>query len=294
MMTHEEIQADLSLFALGALDPDECQAIEAHLGTGCTACEQELASWREVVGAMALADQEAEPPDLKPALIQRLRSPAASAAPKLVSRPPAARPSAIWLRAAVPLAAAAVALFAVAVVREASLRRDIAAQRQLVASLQQELSTAHGNLQHLSEQLAARENDVASLRAALATAQESIAVVEAPGLQLMRLKQTPAAQPAEAHLLMSPETHRALFYAFDLPAVAADKTYELWWITEKEGPINAGVFRPDQNGLGRVETTVPSEAGAIQAVAVTVEPARGLPKPTGPMILLGAVGAKES
>jgi anti-sigma-K factor RskA len=288
-MTHEDIQTDLSLFALDALDPDEQREIAAHLAAGCAACERELANWREVVGALALAGQDAEPPDLKPALLQRLQPPAAPATAQVV---PLRRRSVIasnWFRASVPLAAAAVLLLALAVVRDAAQRGEIAEQRQLVASLQQELTSAHGDLQHLSQQLAAKENDVASLRAALAAAQESLAVVQAPGLQLVHLKQTPSAQPAEAHVLMSIETRRALFYAFDLPAVPPDKAYELWWITEKEGPINAGVFRPDNNGLGRVETSLPAGAGAIKATAVTIEPAAGLSKPTGPMVLLGSV-----
>jgi hypothetical protein len=32
---------------------------------------------------------------------------------------------------------------------------------------------------------------------------------------------------------------------------------------------------------------VPADAGAIKAAAVTIEPAAGVPKPTGPMVLLG-------
>ena len=67
----------------------------------------------------------------------------------------------------------------------------------------------------------------------------------------------------------------------------SDKTYELWWITEKDGPVQAGLFKPDERGLGRIEATIPTDAGAIQAAAVTVEAAGGVPKPQGPMVLLG-------
>ncbi len=49
------------------------------------------------------------------------------------------------------------------------------------------------------------------------------------------------------------------------------------------------MFRPDQRGLGRVEAALPTDAGAIQAAAVTVEPAGGMPKPTGAILLLGQV-----
>ena len=67
---------------------------------------------------------------------------------------------------------------------------------------------------------------------------------------------------------MSAEAGRAIVYAFDLPAVPAGKTYELWWITEKAGPVNAGLFRPDTKGIGRVEASLPADYGVIKAAAV--------------------------
>src|SRR5690242_13231806 len=98
-MTHDEIQADLSAFALGALEPDEERDIERHLAGGCAVCEGELAAWREVVGIMPLATPEAAAPDLKPALLQRL-------APAPGARVVAPRRRPRW-RIALPLAAAA-------------------------------------------------------------------------------------------------------------------------------------------------------------------------------------------
>src|SRR5262245_38535493 len=139
-MTHEDIRADLSLFALDSLDPDERRVIEEHLAAGCDSCQGELAIWREVVGAVALVGQDAAPPDLKPALLQRLRP--TSTSPKVV---PLRRWSVI-----VPLAAAAIAVFTLALVREAGMRRDLEQQQQLVASEQTELSSAHGDLRRVA------------------------------------------------------------------------------------------------------------------------------------------------
>lgn len=274
-MTHEDIQADLSLFALDALDPDERAAIQDHLSSGCATCQRELATWREVVGAMALNEQGSVPPDLKPALMQRLRPDTRPSVVPLRRRPR-------WVPIALPLAAAAVVLLTFGVVRYLALRRDLEAQRQVVMRTSNELAATQDALQRLTEQLAEKEQDVRALRAALA-------VVEEPGLQLAHLKQTATAPPAEGHLLISAKTGRALFYGFDLPPAPAGKVYELWWITEREGPLDAGVFQPDPKGLGRLEAAMPTEAGAIKATAVTIEPAGGVAKPTGPMILLGDV-----
>lgn len=275
-MTHQEIQIDLSLFALDTIEPNERREIERHLATGCALCQQELATWREVVGLMALESQETTSPDLKPQLLRRLQPTTGAAAVSPLRR---------WV--AVPLAAAAAAMLVFGIVHDRSLRDQLGERLQLIANLRSELGSTQSSLQHLTQDLAAKEKDLASLRAALASAQESLAVVQDPGLRMVALKQTPEAQPAEAHALISSGTRRALFFAFDLPPPPADKAYELWWITEKQGPVNAGVFHPDDRGLGRVEALVPVDAGAIQAAAVTIEPAGGVPKPTGPMVLLG-------
>ena len=50
-------------YALDALDPDEREAYEEHLG-GCEQCQEELASFWEVTGALAVAaDGPAPSPD---------------------------------------------------------------------------------------------------------------------------------------------------------------------------------------------------------------------------------------
>jgi anti-sigma-K factor RskA len=282
MMTHDDIQADLPLLALGSLDPEERREIEQHLGTGCDACERELANWRAVVEMVPLALEPTDTPDLKPTLLARARRPGP---PATVTALPSR--SRRWL--AVPLAAAAVAALAFAWVRETSWRSELAHERQAVASLRAELEASAGKLEQVARVLAEREKDVATLRAGLDSAHAYLTILQTRGLQLVRLKQTPDAQPAEGHAIIGHAAGRALFYAFDLPAVAGDKTYELWWITEKEGPLQAGLFVPGADGLGRVEIPVPANAGAIKAAAVTIEPAGGRPKPTGPMVLLGTV-----
>lgn len=289
MTNHEDIRNDLPLYALDALDADERRAIEQHLAEGCDSCERDLQEWREIVALVSLETPEAAPADLKQKLLARVRNEAVGT--------PARQPGTVARRRigwAVPLALAALALLAFATYREISFRAERAQQTLVVAGLQRDLEAARGDLAKVSEALAARENDITSLRAALANAQESLSILQARGLSLVALRETKDAPPAEGHVLLSPPTGRALFYAFDLPPVPADKTYELWWITEKEGPVQAGLFHPDERGLGRVVATVPANAGAIQAAAVTVEKAGGVPKPQGPMVLIGSAAATKS
>jgi anti-sigma-K factor RskA len=284
MKTHDDIQADLPLYALGSLDAEERQEIDRHLAAGCDACSRELTAWGEVVGLLPLERGDVPPEELKARLLERVRGGRPSAGAVI------ARRRIGW---AIPLALAAAALLAFATSREVGWRAERARQATVIASLQQELTAARGDTATVSATLAARENDVAALRAALADAQQSLAILQARGLTLVSLKETKDAPPAEAHALLSAPSGRALFYAFDLPPVASDQTYELWWITEKQGPVPAGTFRPDERGLGRVAAPVPADAGAIQAAAVTVERAGGVPKPQGPMVLLGAAATKS-
>jgi anti-sigma-K factor RskA len=187
----------------------------------------------------------------------------------------------------VPLAAAAALLLAILGYREIGFRAERARVGATLAAVQRALTAREAELDAAHADLHAREADVATLRAALTAADRALDVVQQRGLTLVALKETGDAPPAEAHVLLSPPSGRALFYAFGLPRIADDKVYELWWITEKEGPVRAAVFHPDAQGVGRVEAAMPPGAGAIQAAAVTIEAAPGVPKPAGPMVLLG-------
>jgi len=291
-MTHEELKQDLSLFALGALTAEESQELERHLAEGCDECEGEIQHWREVVELMPLVADVEAPPGLRDELMRRVADGASTA------EAPARRAQVIPLRRRwmpIALAAAALLLIAYGITREADLRSRLTSQQEAVAQLRTALDRASTNLaqgevelKRARDVLAERERDASSLRAALAAAEQSLSLLHQPGLNLVRLKQTPDAKPAEGHVLISP-SGKALFYAFDLAPLPEGKVYELWWITEKEGPVNAGLFRLDEGGLGQVEAAVPTTAGAIKAAAVTIEPEGGVPKPTGPMVLLGNV-----
>ena len=294
-MTHEDIKSDLSLYALGSLEAEERQAVEQHLASGCDSCAAELAEWREVVGMVPLETPSRAAPDLKPQLLARVRAEAPAAPPRQSGS--VARRRIGW---AAPFAAAALALLAIATYREmgwrserARLEAERGRQAQSIAGLQRELEAARGDMAKVSAALAQREGDLTTLRAALSRAEEALSIVQRPGLNLVALKETKDSPPAAGHILLSAPTGKALFYAFDLPPVPQGKTYELWWITEKEGPVPAGLFQTDERGLGRIETTIPAGAGAVQAAAVTVEDAGGVPKPKGPMVLIGEVGTKS-
>jgi anti-sigma-K factor RskA len=54
-------------------------------------------------------------------------------------------------------------------------------------------------------------------------------------------------------------------------------------------PISAGVFHPNANGKASILLPPLPPGVAAKAFAVTVEPAGGVPQPTGPKVLIGGV-----
>ena len=79
------------------------------------------------------------------------------------------------------------------------------------------------------------------------------------------------------------------FAADQLPALPADKVYQLWIVPQNAAPVSAGLLTPDASGHASLFFQMPAVVTAPQALAVTVEPAGGVPAPTGDRVLLGAV-----
>ena len=64
-------------------------------------------------------------------------------------------------------------------------------------------------------------------------------------------------------------------------------TYQVWLVT-KNAKISAGTFNPDSTGYAFMQAKYALDRNALQAVAITEEPAGGMPSPTGPMVVLGS------
>lgn len=60
-LTHQDLSALVSAYALGAADPDDAASVEAHL-LECEECRRELAASSEVVSMLALALPAVDPP----------------------------------------------------------------------------------------------------------------------------------------------------------------------------------------------------------------------------------------
>ena len=61
-MTHEELEESVPLYAAGALDRTERQALEAHLLSGCASCHSALKDYQSVAALLPLGLSPTKPP----------------------------------------------------------------------------------------------------------------------------------------------------------------------------------------------------------------------------------------
>jgi hypothetical protein len=124
------------------------------------------------------------------------------------------------------------------------------------------------------------------LKAELRSQQAILAILRDPATQVVALAGLPPAPSARARMLWQARAG-GIFVAAGLPAPPPGKTYQLWAIAGSNAPVSAGVFSVDAGGTGSLSVPPLPGVTAVNAFAVTLEPAGGLPAPSGEMYLLG-------
>jgi anti-sigma-K factor RskA len=252
MNLHEQFAEDLALYALNALGTDERSALEKHLQE-CAGCRRELEQLRGDMALMALSASGPVPP-------QRSRQRLLDGLAREPRRQPAAERRSWW--SWIPLAAAAAFAIAFVVVwrQNAGLKRDL-------ARLHIEFTQQQAQLERARQVFA------------------TLTATDAMRVTLVAAKTPPQPQGKAIYL----RDHSSLiFLASNLPAVPANKAYELWLIPTSGAPVPAGVFKPDSRGSATV-VQPPLPAGVeAKAFAITIEPEQGSAAPTSPILMLGA------
>jgi anti-sigma-K factor RskA len=289
-MEHEELINLLPLAALDRLEPDEARQLEEHLRQGCEECERELRAFRETAAALAMVP---EPAGSETRVWQRLEdrlhanAAAAHSLANAVSRPRRTdagerQPRVGWWRGLTAVAAAA-AILLFAYDRMITSR----ARHNEVRHLQQ-LETLSWQLNDLRSELGAVQLQVKTLQNALAERARFEHVLMAPDLQLTRLNSPGPGHGASGVVAVSHGSRTAMVQAFGLPPTPPGKTYELWWITKEAGPVKAGLFFAEPGRPAVAAASMPPAGQRVMLAAVTLEPAGGTDKPTGPIYLKGA------
>jgi HAMP domain-containing protein len=86
-MKHEELEESVPLYAAGALDRVERQALEAHLLSGCASCHSTLKDYQSIAALLPLALSPSKPPRSLKAKIMAERSPETVPAQLIASDP---------------------------------------------------------------------------------------------------------------------------------------------------------------------------------------------------------------
>ncbi len=119
----------------------------------------------------------------------------------------------------------------------------------------------------------------------LAEAQSALGVLAAPDVARIDLAGQPVAPLARARALWSRE-RGMIFSVTNLPPAPEGRVYQVWVVTPN-APVSAGLLTPDASGAGSAYFDTPPDIPPPVAVAVTLEPAGGVPAPTGERYLIG-------
>jgi hypothetical protein len=155
------------------------------------------------------------------------------------------------------------------------------------ATLGEQLTRLRGERAALAARADALERRMAQVQAQSERLASSIAVIAAPGVQSVSLSGMGTAHAATGRTFIDASDRKAVFYAYHLPSLGPNQTYQLWFVDEDENKTSAGIFSVDARGEGSlvVEQAIPVEH--IQGWVVTIEPRGGRPQPTGSIALAG-------
>jgi len=252
-MNHEEWLERAEIYALGALDGEELSQFESHLA-GCSLCEGRVRETRETLTVLPRSLAQVAPPQsIKEKLLDRIR--AETVVP--IRRPPQTK-RLWWGVGSGALAAAAV------------------------------LIVLGWNLLSTRRELQSLQGQVAALQVELTKQEEIVGFLSNPQVRLVSLVGLPPSPGATGRLLWDPINRRGLLLTIGLPEIPTEKDYELWGIAGSE-PVAAGMFKVDRQGRALLRLPGLPEGKVFDKFAVTVEPAGGVPQPTGPMHLLGSL-----
>jgi len=282
----DERQEELAaLHAFDLLEGAEREQFAAEVA-GNPELRQRVDELRQAAAGLALLAPAAEPP---PALRARVLASAASrgagAPPGLPAVIPFPRKATTTFPMLMPwLAAAGIAVAAIWMQRLYLAAEDENhAFREQTRVAERALVQARAQLQDTRARLVDSGRQIADLAAQLKT-EGDLAHYKIATLASM-LGNSPA---AVAVAVWDPAREQGVLKVSKLPALAAEKDYQLWMIdAQYPSPVSAGVFVVDP-GTGEAHFVFRADrpVSAKARFAVSLERKGGVPKPEGPIVLL--------
>lgn len=263
-MNHDELRELMDAYVLGALSEDERSAYETHLMT-CAECARDVHELMRVTQALGQLVEQREPPaDLRRRVLEAATRPATMVPAKPATRWEVTVPA--WVAAAAVIAVVAAGLYA--------------------ASVSGNSARLHATLQQAYSRIAGAERELADLREVAGAAERARMILLAADMSQVELRGQSVAPNARGRALWS-DSAGLLFTATDLPRLPPGKTYQLWVVT-KSKPQSVGLVSPDAEGRVSLAAEMPPGTQPDR-FALTMEPAGGVPAPTGSMFLVGGI-----
>jgi len=255
-MNREEIRELAAVYALGGLDGEDRARFEALLQSGDAEATAALRDFERTLADLAAESAEAPPPSVKAHLMERIVAEGREELPRAVVTPFRWR-RALW-PAALAAGIAAIAAIAVGLSISASYEKRLDALAREAVVLKDEIE---------------RERRLD-------------AILRDRDTEIVTLSGREPAPAARARMIWNAHAG-GLLVAAGLPPTPAGKAYQLWAIVGKNPPVSAGVFTVDAKGAGSLRVPPLTGVGKVDVFAVTLEPAGGLPAPSGHMYLAG-------
>lgn len=250
-MINEHVDELIDLYALGALEPGEQAAVDEHLDE-CVRCRIKLEEAKRLVLLMAWTpDQHDPPPGLQQKVLRRVEQ---------LQRLEGPGPQKWW--------------------QNIDLRRWFAMPRPALGLALASLVIALG----LGGRTVQLQQQLSQLQAQVAEQQPVAELLSEPGTRLVALTAQDDPNEVQGYLLLKPDARTAFVSTAALAPLPADKTYQLWLISDQ--PESVGIFGTDQQGVGRVAVEADRPLGEYELIGITVEPAGGSDQPTTTPIVL--------
>lgn len=249
-LTHDEAVLDLPAFVIGALDPEEAEAVSAHV-IRCAMCQEEQARLERTLGLIGTSAPPMEPPpDLRSRVMGQLGESHEQSAESDEITP---KPTLSIIRRLTSFGLAAAAVLLVGIFVWAMLLRH-------------DLNQTQGNLDVAMQQKSADTELLARVSRMIPLVADS-------------------SPDSYGTLYIGSQSNQALLVVEDLPPTPASEMYQVWLVNGSTR-ITGGLFTVDHSGSATVMINAPEPLSTYQSLGITSEPApTGSAAPTGPRVI---------
>lgn len=233
-----ELNVLAGAYALDALTSDEQELFEAHLAE-CAECADEVRGMQQTAAELSHITAVTPPPQLRSDILLGISQ----------------------VRPLPPVVDNVIAL------RRARLSRSV---WQGLAAACLVLAIAAGGWGY------SQHRDASRRTAAVAQGPTTSSGAIKPNSDLVST--TTTFRHGSATVIWAKQEHKVVLIGRELPAVPADKTYQLWMLPATGKAVSGGVFRPDADGNVAYQTS--GDLTGFVKMGVSVEPAGGSAQPT--------------